>query len=82
MIRFAFYGKLADVMGRSREFQCARAELSVGEAIEELSAQDPVFKDALSKTKAKYAVSDAIVGTEFVVAAGDEIAVLPPFSGG
>ncbi|HCK83227.1 MAG TPA: molybdopterin synthase sulfur carrier subunit [Hyphomonadaceae bacterium] len=82
MVRFAFYGKLADLMGRRCDFECAQQKISVGAAIALLCETDPAFKEALLRTTVKFAVNDVIVETEFIVAAGDEIAVLPPFSGG
>ena len=82
MINFAFYGRLADIMGRERSVSSPQNELTVGEAVALLSAENDVFKEALSKTAAKYAVGDSIVDDSFIVKSGDEIAILPPFSGG
>ncbi len=82
MIKVTFYGPLADVMGRERMLEPPRPELSVGEAIDLLRAGDSEFGNALLRMRVRYAVNNSIVDAAFAVKPGDEIAVLPPFSGG
>lgn len=82
MIRFAFYGRLADVTGRERVLEAPKTPLTVGEAVALLSADDDDLRAALAATRVNFALNDRIVGVDQPVAPGDEIAVLPPFSGG
>ncbi len=81
MLRITFYGRLAEVMGRERMTPAASAA-TVGALIENLANEDAEFKAALAGTRVRFAVNNMIAPETQKVKDGDEVAVLPPFSGG
>lgn len=77
MARLVFLGRLADAAGRG--------ELEVGEGSLEsvLAALDPQLALALLDERVRIALNGELIGERSVVlAAGDELAFLPPVSGG
>lgn len=82
MVKIVFYGRLADLMGREREAPLDGASATVGALMRRMAADEAAFASALAGMRVQYAVNDTIVTPETSVMAGDEIAVLPPFSGG
>ena len=67
-------------MGRERIIDEHKG--SLGELIECLFEGDNEFMSAVTRARVKFAVNDKIVSLDSLVEDGDEIAVLPPFSGG
>lgn len=81
MLKIIFYGRLAEIMGRERMAPAGSAA-TVGALIEMLAKEDAEFRAALSGTRVRFAVNNTIAPESTPVKDGDEIAVLPPFSGG
>lgn len=81
MVRIVFYGPLADIMGRERAVSMS-AETTVRQMMESLCGEDAEFKAAIARARVQFAVNDVIGPADAPVKDGDEIAVLPPFSGG
>lgn len=82
MVKVVFYGRLADLMGREREAPLEGAGTSVGALMRRIAESDAGFAAALAAMRVQYAVNDAIVTPDAKLMVGDEVAVLPPFSGG
>ncbi|MEQ8177377.1 MAG: molybdopterin converting factor subunit 1 [Amphiplicatus sp.] len=82
MARLLFFGALGDAMGRERALALPDGVATADALIAYLCASDPVFADAFRRTKVKLAVNESIVDPEAPIGDGDEIAFLPPFSGG
>lgn len=80
MIKIVFYGPLADIMGRERMINDFTG--SVGALIDRLCEGNEDLKSAVSRARVKIAVNDRIVSPDAIVKSGDDVAVLPPFSGG
>ena len=59
-----------------------RAELPEGARVRDLQAQLAEQVPALARTKGLVAVNQTYVGPDFVLHAGDEVAFIPPVSGG
>src|ERR1700739_4072798 len=79
-VRVLFFGRLKDIVGRAEE----QAELSEGARVEELFARYGRSFPELAKFRPSVVAS---VNQEFAdwraqLAAGDEVAFLPPVSGG
>ena len=74
MAKIAFYGKLAELIGREIEI-----ELPAGGCT--IAALRARF-DGLDRATVRACVNDAMVGEEHVVLSGDRIDFLPPLSGG
>lgn len=81
--RLLFFGRLADAAGgRERALDLA-APTSIARLIEALGAGAPELAAALAAPSVRVAINQAIVrGRDAVAAPGDEIAFLPPVSGG
>lgn len=82
MVRVVFFGRIADVVGREKTVALNPAGETVRMLAERLAGEEPALRSTLSSMRVKFAVNDAIVPEDRIVADGDEIAVLPPFSGG
>jgi molybdopterin converting factor subunit 1 len=79
-VRILFFGVLKDLVGRSSDELTLPDEARAGDVIEHYGSRDAVLKDMLGSiaisVNQEYARSDA------KLKAGDEIALLPPVSGG
>jgi len=81
MAKLVFYGRFADFMGRERTVGLD-GEKSLDALIEELGRNDDQFAEAVRARAVKFAVNDTIAPMSAIVTDADEIAILPPFSGG
>lgn len=82
MATITFYGPLSDIMGRKRSVEIGAGGVSIHGLIETLEQGEPEFRAALARMRVKFARNDVIASPEEKVFDGDDIAVLPPFSGG
>ena len=80
MIKIVFYGPLADIMGRERVIDSYKG--NVGVLIDGLCEGDDDLRLAINRARVKFAVNDKIVSPDTMVENGDDVAALPPFSGG
>jgi molybdopterin synthase sulfur carrier subunit len=81
MIRVLLFGRLSDVAGwRERQIEPAPASLSALKTL--LSNEDPRLGEALAAKGVQAAIDKAIVRGDAALAAGAEVAFLPPMSGG
>lgn len=79
MARVLLFGRLADQAGwRDRVVEA----VSLASLRDVLAAADPSLAEALSGPGVQVAVDKAIVRGEAPLAAGSEVAFLPPMSGG
>ena len=80
-VRVLLFGRLADLAGwRERGFDPAPATLSALRA--KIAADDAALGEALCGKGVQVAVDKQIVRGEAALAAGAEVAFLPPMSGG
>lgn len=82
MAVMTFYGPLSDIMGRKRVIDIGAGPVSIGALVARLEENDPDFRDALLRMRVRYAKNNAMASADELVSDGDEIALLPPFSGG
>lgn len=82
MATLTFYGPLSDVMGRVRAVDIGAGPVSLRALVARLEAETPELRDALSRTRVSYAVNNVMASPDATVGDGDDIALLPPFSGG
>jgi molybdopterin synthase sulfur carrier subunit len=80
-MKLLFYGRLADLIGREHGLSPERA-CTVAEIRAEIALLHPAAAGELGPERARAFVNDALAGEDMVVAEGDEIAFLPPLSGG
>jgi len=80
MIRLVFLGRLADLAGQGELAVQADAPVPLADILARLGAD---LAAALSQPKVKLALNGALVAVSgLVIAPGDELAFLPPVSGG
>lgn len=83
MARLLFFGKLADIAGaRMRDYSLAGEGHSLADLIAALSADEPALGAALVDLKVRYLVNEEMARDDMVLSDQDEIAFLPPVSGG
>ncbi|TCM17295.1 molybdopterin synthase sulfur carrier subunit [Novosphingobium sp. PhB165] len=83
--KLVFLGRLEDVAGRAGEDIAASAPLDWYDVIGWLGGHfPPELADAVVSEKVRVAINGALVADkyELVLADGDELAFLPPVSGG
>lgn len=81
MARVLMLGRLRDVAGW-RERTLDEAPDTVSALRELLAREDPALGQALAGKGVQAAVNKALVRADAAIAPGDEIAFLPPMSGG
>ncbi len=82
MVTVLFFGPLADLMGRERTVALASDRETAGMILRRLEDENELFQSMLAKTRVKIAVNNQIVSAACVISDGDDVAILPPFSGG
>ncbi len=81
-IRVRYFARLRDLMGTSEETLPAAGLADAAALIERLAAGRPEAADALRHASVRVEVNGVIGSRAAKVADGDEVALLPPFSGG
>jgi sulfur-carrier protein len=84
MARLLYLGRFADLAGAREESAVLPPEASTIAGLKAwIGARDPALAEALSHARAQIAINQEIVrGADHPVRNGDEIAFLPPMSGG
>jgi len=79
-----FYGRLRECAGAERRSIALAAPVDLDAFRALVATDDPDLRDALSAPAVRIAVNDVLSprGAEIIVRPGDEIAFMPPFSGG
>jgi MoaE-MoaD fusion protein len=79
-LRVLFFGMLKDLAGKSDTTLDLPESATVGDLLAHFASQLPQLKDSLSSLAV--AVNQQYAGTEMELKSGDEVALLPPVSGG
>ena len=79
-LRVLFFGMLKDLVGQSSATLDLPESATVGDLLAHFASQLPQLKDSLSSLAV--AVNQQYAGTETELKSGDEVALLPPVSGG
>lgn len=83
MARLLFFGKLGDLMGaRTLDFDLPADVKTVSDLIEHLAQRDELLGATLREKSVRFAVNERVVARDANISDGDEIAFLPPASGG
>lgn len=84
LTRAVFYGRLRDRVGASEVALPLTARLSIDDFRALLASEDSDLLIDLSASSIRIAVNDVMAarGEVFFVSPGDEVAFMPPFSGG
>lgn len=79
-VRVLFFGMLKDLLGKTADSVEVPEGASVGDVLSEYARKFPQLKDSLPSLA--MAVNQHYAGAETVLNDGDEVALLPPVSGG
>ena len=79
-VRVLFFGVLKDLVGKRNEFIVLAPNATVGDLLSQLENRTPRLKAVLSSVA--MSVNEEYAGPEVILKQGDEIALLPPVSGG
>lgn len=82
MVKIKFFAVLRQILGESEAKLNLEREISVNGLIQELKKKYPALPQALNDTRAQVAVNQEFASNETVVKNGDEVAFIPPMSGG
>ena len=83
MAQLLFFGKLADIAGvRQRELSLPAGVETVAALRDHIAAGDAELGVALMAPSVKFVVNEAIVSDDARISDADEVAFLPPVSGG
>ena len=81
MIRIKYFANLKEIAGKSEE-KLDAAELSLEKFSELIERSQPKIAELIRQKKIMVSVNQDVAGTDTIIREGDEIALLPPFSGG
>ena len=81
-MKVLFFGSLAEQLGRELEIDPAGARWTVGELRQLLCSRDSAFANALGNERVRACVDQVIVSDDAPVRPGQELAFIPPLSGG
>ena len=83
MARLLFFGKLGDIAGgRVRDFPLPEGVCSIAALKEALGADDASLASALQEPSVRLVINEEIASADAAITDEDEIAFLPPVSGG
>lgn len=82
MTKVLFFGRLGDRFGRELEVDLPEAGCTVAELRTLLCGQRPSAEDVLLQPCVKACVNEVIVPDSVLVRPGQEVAFMPPLSGG
>ncbi|MEO1241930.1 MAG: MoaD/ThiS family protein [Pseudomonadota bacterium] len=83
MARLLFFGKLGDLAGgRMREQSLPKDVVTIDQLIAVITADDAALGEALAAPSVRFIVNEKMADAGGAISDGDEIAFLPPVSGG
>lgn len=82
MVELVFYGPLADLFGRERNFEAPDGAATVADVIAALVQQFPDAAEALGNERLGYAVDNQIIAVDHGLEGVKRIEIFPPVSGG
>ncbi|MEQ1616758.1 MAG: MoaD/ThiS family protein [Terricaulis sp.] len=81
MARILFFGRLRDIAGCAM-MEIAECGASLAELREVLARENPILGEALNDPSIRVAIDQVMVGREGLIEGTEEIAFMPPLSGG
>ncbi len=83
MAQLLFFGKLGDLAGgRAREMSLPEPKTTVAQVINKIDKDDPILGDALRDASVRVVINEEFSTANTIISENDEIAFLPPVSGG
>ena len=82
-MRIVYCGRLQDAAGLRETSVEPPPEVATARALRDwLTREDPLLREALCAPSVKIVLNDEMVGDDAILSEGDEIAFMPPVSGG
>ena len=81
MIKVKYFANLKEIAGKSEE-ELDATELSLEKFSQLIEHSQPKIAELIRQKKIMVSVNHDVAGTRTIIREGDEIALLPPFSGG
>lgn len=81
-MKILFFGRLGDQLGRELEIEPPRSGCTVAELRQLLCSRGSIFRDTLGRPSVRGCVDQMIVPEDTPVRQGQEVAFIPPLSGG
>jgi len=82
MITVKYFANLKSIAGKEEEQFDLGAETTVLELSREIGRTSPALGEMMREKKIMISVNQDVVSPDGIVRDGDEVALLPPFSGG
>jgi molybdopterin synthase sulfur carrier subunit len=82
MAQLLFFGRLGDLAGGTERMLGLSEPQAIADLIGILGQSDDLLGSALAEPRIRYAINGAIVDGDALVEDEDELAFLPPVSGG
>ena len=83
MIKVLFFGRFSDLVDSSEGWVVdAETVKSVTDIVADIEARSPALHSEITQPQVMIAVNQQVVGPDATVADGDEVAFLPPVTGG
>jgi molybdopterin synthase sulfur carrier subunit len=82
MAQLLFFGRLGDLAGGVERSMGLSEPQAIGDLIGIIGQTDDLLGSALADPRVRYAINGAIVDADALVEEEDELAFLPPVSGG
>jgi molybdopterin converting factor subunit 1 len=81
-VKLKFFAMLKGLIGREEAELEIPGEISMAELKTIIKREYPVLADLIDKRSVLVSVNQEFAGNEMTIKDGDEVAFLPPFSGG
>lgn len=83
MVRVLFFGRLGELAGAAETVvDLPSAEMAIEAFRDHIARSNPELANELGKSSVRAAINQEIVFTGAILRSGDEVAFLPPVSGG
>lgn len=82
MIKVLYFASIKEKLGVDSETVPYRSGMTLGDLLEEVAVKHPEMKPLTSSNKFLYAINQEVCKTSASLSDGDEVAILPPLSGG
>ncbi|MCK5750024.1 MAG: MoaD/ThiS family protein [Oricola sp.] len=83
MARILFFGKLAEAAGgRERDWPLEPGTRTIDDLVTAIGADEALLADALNEKSVRFIVNEMVAARDASIGDEDEIAFLPPVSGG
>ncbi len=82
MAQLLFFGRLGDLAGETERSMGLSEPQAIADLIGIIGQSDDLLGSALAEPRIRYAINGAIVDADALVEDEDELAFLPPVSGG